>query len=31
MFEFAYCALQDQERIEISGYGKLYMQAEIYL
>ena len=26
-----YCALQDQERIEISGYGKLYMQAEIYL
>src|SRR5690606_2666241 len=26
-----YCALQDQERIEISGYGKLYMQAELYL
>ncbi|WP_216936783.1 MULTISPECIES: PhzF family phenazine biosynthesis protein [unclassified Acinetobacter] len=26
-----YCALQDQERIEISGYGKLYMQAEIYI
>lgn len=26
-----YCALQDQDRIEISGYGKLYMQAEIYL
>jgi len=26
-----YCALQDADRIEISGYGKLYMQGEILL
>ena len=26
-----YCKIVDQERIEISGYGKLYMQAELFL
>ena len=26
-----YCKILDQERIEISGYGKLYMQAELFL
>lgn len=26
-----YCSLKDEERIEISGYGKLYMVAELYL
>lgn len=26
-----YCQIQDNERIEISGYGKLYMQAEIFI
>ncbi|MFE1728028.1 PhzF family phenazine biosynthesis protein, partial [Acinetobacter baumannii] len=25
-----YCNVLNQERIEISGYGKLYMQAEIF-
>lgn len=26
-----YCRILDNERIEISGYGKLYMQAEIFV
>jgi len=26
-----YCEIQDNDRIEISGYGKLYMKAEILL
>lgn len=26
-----YCNILNQERIEIAGYGKLYMQAEIFL
>jgi hypothetical protein len=26
-----HCAMLENERIEISGYAKLYMQAEIYL
>ena len=26
-----YCKILDNERIEISGYAKLYMQAELYL
>lgn len=26
-----YCQIKGQERIEISGYGKLYMMADIYL
>ena len=26
-----YCEMQDNDRIEISGYGKLYMKAEILL
>jgi predicted PhzF superfamily epimerase YddE/YHI9 len=26
-----YCNILSEERIEISGYGKLYMQAEIFL
>lgn len=26
-----HCELKDHDRIEISGYGKLYMQAELYL